>query len=119
VPEDALLTLLLVESGEQHHFLLPARGQANTFCRFLVECARDMHPENARQSMERTIEKIRQFGGQPLKEHELEVFMCRYLITFSSQRCRILVSAWSRQDASSHWQRLWLPRQIHLAVLHH
>lgn len=110
---DALLTLLFIEPVEQHHFLLPADSHDSPLCRFLVECARDMNPEFAMQSMERAIEKIVQFGAQPMEELQLEVFLYRYLITFSFQRCRILVSAWNRQDTGSHWQRQWLPREFH------
>ena len=112
MPEDALLTLLSVESGEQQHFLLPACGLPAMFCSWLLRWSREIDPGSAARALRQTIELIHRTGGLPLPDHHTCRCPYRYLISFRAERFRILVSAWSRLDPGSPWQRLWTPRQL-------
>lgn len=112
VPEDALVTLLAVESADQQHFLLPAWGLPAMFGSWLIRWSREIDPGSAARALRQTIELIHRTGGHPLPDHYACRCSYRYLISFRAERLRILVSAWSRQDPGSPWQRLWTPRQL-------
>ncbi|WP_259735048.1 hypothetical protein [Synechococcus sp. CS-602] len=118
--EGILLTLLSVDSGEQQHFILPRYGLPNGFCGWLVRLSCEIESEShghavcpaSDQAIRQAVELVLRQGGQPLDESDTLFSVEKYLITFNTRRGRIFVSAWSREDVRSRWQRQWIPRAL-------
>ena len=110
----ALLTLLAVDTGEQHHFLLPESATPEQLEPWLLQSLQEIRAEGRPTSLEDLTQGLLHGGGKPLADIEAGRALLRYLITVHPERQRVLVSSWCRPDDCSPWVRKWLPRPLML-----
>jgi hypothetical protein len=111
MPQDALLTVVWIESAEQRHFLLKGCGSPFHFRRWLGQLhpALDLSICAVTPAQHQTL--ISELNGTPIPFPSHPPSGYRYLPTIAVKRRRVLLSAWRRQRPGG-WQRLWLPKQV-------
>jgi hypothetical protein len=110
--DDAILTVLWTDRGEQRYLLVHGAADPDRFLPWLqahrpaLEGAlQDPSPGSRLRELPESEAQGLLCGDQPRVRY-------RYLLTITLHRRRALLSAWRWHDDAGAWQRLWLPREV-------